>query len=587
MQNPIAPKVDYLRYVRLFWKRKWLVILPAILFPLAAGYYAMQLPDRYRSTTLILVQPQKVPAKFVPSTVSASIRDRLQTISQQIFSRTRLEQIIQEFNLFERERERRTPEEIIETMRSRIQLQVHRNDAFRLSYIDPNPRLAMLVTNKLASLFIEENLKVREQQAIGTSQFLADEIDRYRRQIREREKQIYEFKQKHMAELPEQLASNQARLNQLQNQLQINTQNINAAEDRRLQLQRQIAEIERRVREQGETASVAEGPDLSISQQLAALFQQESAGGDVRVDDSKLRALRAEREKMEAQLEGLLLRYTEKHPDVVRLKSQIRIVAAKEQEEQARLDAERERLRQEQEARKAEEAASPPVEEPEPEVSAGPRYPPVYERLKADLLKVEATIARLQAQNEEIQKGIEKYQARIAAAPARQLQLRQLSEDYDNVRAVLESLINKKLQADLAENLERKQKGEQFKILDPANLPEKPFYPNRLRYVQGGLLAGLALGVGFVLLLDFLDASVRNRQELLEAVDAPVLAVIPEILTAADVRRRWTLRLSAMGVTGALLITVAGVVHLKVKPLPQAVGDLYTQVKNTHWTTVK
>ncbi len=585
MQNPIAPKVNYLRYVQLFWKRKWLVIIPTIVFPLVAAYYAMQIPDRYKSTTLILVQPQKVPAKFVPSTITTSIRDRLQTISQQIFSRTRLEQIIREFNLFERERQTRTPEEIIEMMRSRIHLKVHRNDAFRLSYVDPNPRLAMLVTNKLASLFIEENLKVREQQAIGTSQFLADEIDRYRRKVREKEKLIFEFKRKYMAEMPSQLPSNRARLDQLQNQLQINTQNINAAEGRRLQLQQQIAEIERRVREEIERRK--------LEKEIMASQQQQPQPSPVMQEDSAQEGeesvpslpIDGEIAKLKRRLAGLKLRYTDKHPDVVRLKSQI-----------AFLEKEAEEKRQALLAKKADEAAEPAgddtvVDELDQiladDTDTAPKYPPVYDRLKADLAAVEANIQRLKAQNREIQKKIEVYQRRIAAAPARKLELQQISEDYDNLKRVLESLINKKLQADLSENLERKQKGEQFKILDPANLPEKPFYPNRLRYVGGGLLAGLALGVGFVLLLDLLDASVRNRQELLAAVDAPVLAVIPEILTAADVRRRWTLRLSAMGVTAALLITVAGVVHLKVKPLPQAVSELYAQVKNTHWTTVK
>ncbi len=582
LQPPSARPFDAMRYVRLLWRRKWMILVPGVIFPLAAGYYAMQLPDRYKSSTLILVQPQKVPTKFVPSTVTTSIEDRLHTISQQIFSRTRLEQIIQEFNLFEQERKTKAPEEIIAKMRSRIRLKVHKRDAFELSYIDPNPRLAMLVTNKLASLFIEENLKVREQQAIGTSQFLEDEIERYRSKIREKEKIIYEFKRKHMHELPEQLASNQSRLNQLQNQLQINTQNINAAEGRKLQLQEQIAEIERRVQEDVERRR-REWERARERAQAAA----EAAGSATPREPQAARPvvlpIDREIEKLRQRLDDLRTVYTERHPDVVRLKARLAQLEAEAERQRAELAARQQEQADAQEVRAGDVSPAPVPEEPD----LSPRYPPVYEKLKAELARVTVDLEKLREQNEKIQEAIEVYQKRIAATPARQLQLQQLTEDYDNLKRVLESLIDKKLQADLAENLERKQKGEQFKILDPANLPEKPFYPNRMRYLLMGLVAGLGLGVGLVLLLDFLDASVKTKHDLEEAVSVPVLCVVPEIVTPATVRRRWAIRLGVVASLAVCTLAVAMVIHVKVKPLPEAVSDLYAQIRNTHWTTVR
>ncbi len=581
-QGQAGGAFDVMRYVRLFWRRKWLVIIPAAVFPLAAGYYAMQLPDRYKSSTLILVQPQKVPTKFVPSTVTTSIEDRLHTISQQIFSRTRLEQIIREFNLFENERKTKAPEEIIALMRSRIRLKVYKKDAFELSYIDPNPRLAMLVANKLASLFIEENLKVREQQAIGTSQFLEDEIERYRNKIREKEKIIYEFKQKYMNELPEQLASNQSRLNQLQNQLQINTQNINAAESRKLQLQQQIAEIERRVQEDVERRR-REWERAREEARARAEVSVAEAGGAEGPQNIVL-PIDREIEKLRQRLDDLLTVYTEKHPDVVRLKARLAQLEADAKRQREELEARLQNARQ-QDGQPAKPSGVATVTEEEPDLS--PRYPPVYDKLKAELTRVTNDLEKLREQNEKIQEAIETYQKRIAATPARQLQLQQLTEDYDNLKRVLESLIDKKLQADLAENLERKQKGEQFKILDPANLPEKPFYPNRLRYVFMGLAAGLALGVGLVLLLDFLDTSIKTKADLEQTAGVPVLSVIPEIVTPATIRRRWAIRLGVAASVAVCTLAAAVVIHVKVKPIPEAVSDLYTQIRTTHWTTVK
>ncbi|MFU8858012.1 MAG: XrtA system polysaccharide chain length determinant [Deferrisomatales bacterium] len=577
MQNPLMQHIDYVRYLKLFWRRKWVILVPTVLLPLAAGYYAMGLPDRFKSTTLILVQPQRVPAQFVPTTVGTPIQERLQTISQQIFSRTRLEQIVREFSLFQDASEKRAPEEVMELMRRRIELKVHRNDAFQLSFVDADPRRAMMVTNKLAGLFIDENLKVREQQAIGTSQFLGEEIERYREQVREREQVILEFKTVHMAEMPEQLAANQARLGQLQNQLQINTQNINGAENRRVQLQQQMAEIERRVEEQSEARPSL---DRSISELLLARFRAEEglgpAGGE-----GELAGIREEIGRRDREVSNLLVSYTERHPDVVRLRAEIAKLREREEAERSRIEAEKP-------PPVAEAVSAPSPEDPTlAETPGTPRYPSAYEKLGVELARTEAEIARLEAETAGIQRQIEAYQARVAAVPGRQLQIQQLSDDYENLKKVLNSLIDKKLQADLAENLERKQKGEQFQVLDPANLPARPFQPNRLRLVAMGLFGGLAAGFGIVLLLDLVDLRIGTRQELTGILNLPVLGVIPRIVTPRDVHRRKVRRLAVSGGVLACLLLAAGVVHFAVKPLPEAVGGLATQVRSTHWTAMR
>jgi polysaccharide chain length determinant protein (PEP-CTERM system associated) len=580
MENPLNKQPDISKYLRLCWRKKWLILVPIVLFPAAAGYSVMQLPDQYKSTTLILVQAQKVPTSFVPSTVTTNIAERLNTISQQILSRTRLEEIIQEFDLFAREKKAKlSPEEIVELMRRKIELNVHRNDAFELNYVDANPRLAMLVTNKLASLFIEENLKAREQQAIGTSQFLSDEIERVREQVREKEQIILGYKSRHMNELSDQVTSNQARLGQLQNQLQINTQEMNAAEDRKLKLQQSLADVERRAQEEYELKKASKGAKVkSISDELMEQFMAGSGEGD-RLDDSSIRALQAEIRKQEKEFQRLRLTYTDRHPDALKAQTQIRRLQGQLEKEKADFDAKK--------AEAARTRKSAAETGPATDVEVGVVYPPAHARLKADIARADADISRLNAQNREIHRAVEVYQARIAAVPTRELGMKQISEDYANLKGTLDNLVAKKLQADLSENLEKKQKGEQFQVLDPANLPEKPFFPNRARYVAGALAAGAALGFGLVFLLDFADLSVRTKEELSAVANLTVLGAIPEIVTPGDHRRRKAFRLGISGGLAAFALVAVIVVHFAVKPVPQALGDLIAQVRSTHWTTMK
>lgn len=573
--------IDYRRYLRLVWRHKWLALLPTVLFPLTAGFYAMQIKDSFSSTTLILVTPQKVPTNFVPSTVTTGIQERLQTISQQIFSRTRLEQIITEFDLFSDEKEKLTPEEVIELMRRKISLKVQKNNSFTLSFVDTNPRMAMLVTNKLASLFIQENLKVREQQAVGTSQFLGGEIDRYRELVRDKEKIIFEFKQRHIDEMPEQLNTNTARLSQLQRQLEINNLNLNAAKDRRVQLQHQVAEIERRLEEEYE-AKLQEAR-LAVERGAAAVSELEPIFSPIKMENIELA-------KLKEELVALRLTRTDQHPDVVKLKAKIKALEnedAKAKKEQGEGSNVSEELKNILSGVETETKEVSPEDSAKNVVVPKPVPPPIYSTLKMDLAVLETELSRINAQNEDIGKKIEKYQERIAATPARELELKELSEDYNSLKAVLENLVDKKIQADLSENLERKQKGEQFKILDPANLPEKPFAPNRVFYLAFGIFLGFAIGPGIIVLIDFLNPGIKSRQDLSSSIDAPVLVLIPEIITKNDRKKVLTLRWSATA--GFLFVIAIGllVVHLKYKPIPKALGDMATQIKTTHWSNMK
>src|SRR5262245_53506822 len=203
--------------LQMAWRHKWLIAIPAIVIGFGAAGVSRYLPNQYRSETLILVVPQRVPESYVRSTVTTRIEDRLQSIAQQILSRTRLERIIQDFNLYAKERRTGIMEDVVEGMRKDIVVQVVKGDAFRVTYSGADPRTVMRVTERLASLFIEENLRDREVLAEGTNQFLEAQLDDARRRLIEQEKKLEAYRKRFSGELPSQLDSN---LQAIQNQQQ-------------------------------------------------------------------------------------------------------------------------------------------------------------------------------------------------------------------------------------------------------------------------------------------------------------------------------------------------------------------------------
>ena len=235
-------------YFEVFLRRIWYVIIPVIVIMIGAMLYAYNSPKLYRASTLILVTPQKVPVDYVRPTVTSRIEDRLQSIGQEILSRTRLEQIISEFKLYPEEARSLTPEEIVELMRKNIQVEIKgREGYFTISYIGKDPKIVTVVTNKLASLFIEENLKLREQQAQGTTEFLYVELNATKAKLEEQEKVVTQFKKQFMNELPEHRDANIKVLEQLQLQYQRVSDNLRGAQDRKLIVQKQLNEMKAQI----------------------------------------------------------------------------------------------------------------------------------------------------------------------------------------------------------------------------------------------------------------------------------------------------------------------------------------------------
>lgn len=511
-------------FLEIAWRRRWVILVPFVVIAAATVVVSSRLPNRYRSESVILVVPQRVPKEFVRSTVSIDVDQRLQAISQQILSRTRLERIILDLDLYPDERRTGIMEDIVEQMRVRdISINIARsrgNDdstSFRVGFTYTNPRMAKEVTERLASLFIEENLRDREILAEGTDQFLESQLEEARRQLLANEQKLAEYKRRYAGQLPSQMQSNLQILQNAQQQLQAVSDSILRDRDQRALLERLLADA----MAQAGAATPALGSDDPQAASTPAAVQLEAA---------------------RRALAQLALRLKPEHPDMVRAQRAVR----------------------ELEAKAAAEALQQPLSPatPPPAVATTPQEAERQRRitdLRTQIATLDNQVAAKEREIERLKAEIAAYQARVEAAPGRESELVALTRDYDTLRERYAQLLSKREDAKIAANLEKRQIGEQFKIIDAARLPERPESPNRTRINLMGALAGLALGLGLAALLEYRDTSLRKEEDVLVALALPVLAMIPRMTTSHErrARRRRRIRLSLAAVS---TVAIAGAV---------------------------
>jgi len=498
-------------YIEMALRRKWYVIIPLGVSLLVSFGVYRYLPKIYKATTLILVQPQTVPENYVRSTITDSVVGRLNTISQEILSRTRLEKVIHEFNLYADLRNNVPMEGIVEMMRNAVEVKVEgrspnerTQNSFSISYEGSEPRTVMLVTNKLASLFIEENLRVRESQAEGTSEFLTKELKPMEEKLKEKEVQVRNFKERYMGQLPQQVDANLRILERLQQQLQTTSEGIRSAEDRMFVVQNQIEELKGQGgksparRSRGERASGIE---------------------DIRTERTPEDPVITQWNQLQSELRSAQGRYTENHPDILDLKRKIAKLEPLAKESLEKQNAEREaRLKELKSRREADSEDLSLAIEPGSEKLLA-QYSDRYNEAQLEA-------KRLRAEEENIKKQIAIYQKRIEDTPKVEQELVLLTRDYDLMRSNYQSLLDKRIQAQLAENLERKQQGEQFKVLDPARIPETPIKPDVRKILYMGALVGLMAGVGLAWFRESLDQSFHTETDVEFYLGIPVIATI-------------------------------------------------------------
>jgi polysaccharide chain length determinant protein (PEP-CTERM system associated) len=472
---------DYLAMAR----RRWvLLLIPALLGPVVAFVVSIFIPNRFTSQTLVLVEQPRVPDAFVKPVVGDELGQRLSTMQEQILSRTRLQPIIERFSLYRSDVGKVPMEVLIERMRKNVAVTPVRGEfaartqglpGFYVSFTTDDARTAQAVCAQITSMFMDENLKVREQRAQGTTDFLKGQLNDAKAQLDEHDAKLAEFKQRYVSQLPGSEQTNLSMLSSLNTRLEAATQAVAQAQQQKTYL------------------------EALLAQQEASYRQSESSKNAANPDD-----LLRRRETLQSELLSLETRYTPDHPDVIKAKGAI-----------AKLDAQI-----------AQTQTATPEARP---ASANKLEPKEIQQLRLNVQLAADTLKNKIADRERIQVDIRGYEAKVQLSPRVEEEYKRLTRDYQSAQAFYDDLLRKSQQSEMATDLERKQEGEQFRVMDPANLPERPTFPNRPLFAGGGLVAGLALGVGLVLLFEYRDKSLRSEQDVLVALKLKTLALLPDM----------------------------------------------------------
>jgi polysaccharide chain length determinant protein (PEP-CTERM system associated) len=500
-------------------RRRSQILLPFLVVSLVTFVVVRRLPDRYRSETLILVVPQRVPESYVRATVTTRIQDRLATINQQIMSRTRLEPVIREFNLYPELVKSGLMEDVVDRMRKDADVRAVRGDAFSISYMASDPHTAMRVTERLASMYMDENMRDREVVADGTNSFLESQLSAAKEKLLETEKRLEDYNRRYSGQLPSQVQSNLQVLQNAQLQVQQLSDSLLRDKDRRRDLELQLKD-----------------PLLGASSLLAST----DASGVTTIAPPPIGPINAELEKERKTLVEMQRRLKPEHPDIRMQQAKIRDLEPRAREEQAMIanlppDAVRTVDRTEL-ARQARAA-----------------------QIRGELDNIAKQIAEKERDELRLRATIAEYQARVEASPTRASELVELTRDYQTQQDTYTVLLRKKEDAQIAANLERYQIGEQFKSLDPARLPEKPFSPDRPRLYTLGAIIGLGLGLGLAIFLEFRDTTLKTDEDVVMALGLPVLALIPELITDAEKAAKRRRRTFASLATAGAAMVLAGI----------------------------
>lgn len=457
-------------------KRRYPIILCCMIALLGVGIgLSHVVKPVYESQTLILVEQQKVPENYVKPVIADDLDAQLASMKQQIESRSRLEPIITRYNLFAGNN-RQMDDRVALTRKAINVTQIHSQDGgggmpgFFVSFDANDPHTAQLVCSEITSLFVNASLNAQEQSVEGTNDFLKQQLDDAKRTLDEQDAKLADFEEKYLGRLPDQEASNTNTLQALTTQLDAVTQTISQAQQTESFLQ------------------------TMISQQT----RQQEAGAPSAVEvDQREKELQALIEQKK-QLETL---YTPDYPDVIEVSRKIADL-------------------------RAEMAQKPNVPTPKPSAAVPTPESPQLLQLRAQLHAAQQALIPARQEQARIQQQIRMYESRIEQSPQVEEQYKSITRDHDTALQFYNSLLAKMNESSMATALEQRQQGQQFSVMDPANLPESPKFPNPTAFAAGGAMGGLALGVLIVALLEYLDTSIRSETDIRVFTKLPTLAVI-------------------------------------------------------------
>jgi polysaccharide chain length determinant protein (PEP-CTERM system associated) len=482
--------------VRILLRRSWIIVITLALGATAAALVSKRLPNQYRSETLIMLIPQRIPDTIVKGAIKATIEDRLNSLQDQILSRSRLERIIDDLKLYPSLRRTLPMEDVVQRMRDNdIVVRTEGKQSFRVTYVSRDAVTAQKTTERLASLFIDESIRESENVAEDTNQFLEAQLEDAKRRLLDHEKKLEEYRTRYGSELPTQAPSNLQAIQNAQVQLQSLSEAADRARERRNLLERQLADLEAELTPAPTPPSAPNAPET------------------VTVESTAQQLLRAQ-----AGLDALLAGGRKPgHPDVVRAQRAVR-------ELQAKVDAERSTRPSDSTSAEALKGLSPAERQRQQKIRD----------LKAQIADIDRQLAEKQEQERRLRAVVTEYQNRLEAVPKRESELTELQRDYATLQAAYNSLLAKREDAKLAANLGRRNIGEQFKVLDAAKVPERPFSPNRLLIHLGGAGGGFALGILLIALLEYRDSSLRSEDDVVRVLNMRVLALVPLMVSEAE-----------------------------------------------------
>ncbi len=480
-------------YAAILKRRWWIVVVPALILPIFTYGISHLVQSRYLSQTLVLIEQQKVPDSYVKPVVTEDLNARLASMKEQILSRSRIQPIIERLDLYGTSK--MSMDDRIDAVRKNIDIKPIQSTGssgmpgFYISYQASDARTAQLVCGEITSLFVSENLSDRTASAEGTTAFLQAQLADAKRNLDDQDSKLARFQEQFAGRLPGEEATNMNMLTSLNSQLDAATQALS-----RLEQDKSYEEA-------------------MLAQQTAAQSSISSSGG-------------VAPQAQQSQLEGLLneeaaltARYTDDYPDVVAVQRKIKDLRA--------------------------QMAKAPAPVKSSSISAPNTHDSLsIQQLRAQLRSVEQGIVQKKHDQAQIQNQIRSYQGRLESSPAVQEQFKDVTRDHATAQSFYDDLLNKMNLAKMGTDLEKRQQGEQFKVMDAPNLPETPTFPNRLIFALGGFIGGLVIGLAIVALIEYRDTAVRNERDIWAFTKLPTLAVIgysgDEEL--APTQRRWPFR---------------------------------------------